>query len=136
MIDKHIEFAQQFDQVRPLTRSLIQNALMNQPSPEIVVIQFGIDGPKHQAALYNAIRAQEVSPKDLDAAMGDGQKLTALVRAAASNPHKDVEFQTAWNMLSEADRQAVLPEDGFKKLLEEYQKDSLARKALYEGIER
>jgi len=127
MIDKHMEFAKQFDQVRPVTRSLIENALLDQPPSDAVVIQFGIQGPKHQAVLYHAIRAQEISPKELDAALGDGQKLTVLVRGVAGNQHKDVEFQTPWGMLSEADRQGVPPEDGFRMLLEEYQKDSTAR---------
>jgi hypothetical protein len=36
-------------------------------------------------------------PKDLDAALGHGEKLTALARNAASNPHKDVQFYTSWD---------------------------------------
>ncbi len=63
------------------------------------ILDFGIDSQKHYEALYFPIRAQEISPKALDAALGDGPKLTALVREAASNPHKDVEFHTSWDLI-------------------------------------
>ncbi len=43
--------------------------------------------------------AQEISPKALDVALGDGPKLTELVREAASNPHKEVEFHTSWDLI-------------------------------------
>ena len=44
-------------------------------------------------------RNQEISPKQLDEVLGSGEKITALVRHAPSNPYKEVEFQTAWDQM-------------------------------------
>ena len=35
----------------------------------------------------------------MDAALGKGEQLTALARAARSNPHKDIAFRTDWDDL-------------------------------------
>lgn len=63
------------------------------------IIDFGLDSQKHYEALYYPIRAREIMPKVLDAALGNGEKLTALALAATSNPHKDVEFYTSWDAM-------------------------------------
>jgi hypothetical protein len=99
MSGKHTVFAEQLLSVRPTTRNLVTSILMEQwPSPAAVV-DFGIDSRKHYEALCFPIREAEIMPKALDAALGDGPKLTALVQESASNPHKDVEFHTSWDLI-------------------------------------
>lgn len=45
------------------------------------------------------MRAGEITAEQLDAALGNGPALTALVRGARSNPHKEIAFVTAWDAL-------------------------------------
>jgi hypothetical protein len=63
------------------------------------IVDFGLDSQEHYEALYYPVREGEITPEQLDAAFGHGEKLTALARAAPSNPHKDIEFHTSWDVL-------------------------------------
>lgn len=99
MSDRNPKFAEQLASVRPTTQHLVSSILFDSWPNHAAAVDFGIDSQKHYEALYYPIRAQEISPEALDAALGDGQKLTALVREAASNPHKDVEFHTSWDLI-------------------------------------
>jgi hypothetical protein len=99
MSNKHTKFAEQLLSVRPTTRTLVTSILMDSWPTNAAIVDFGIDSQKHYEALYYPIREAEIMPKELDAALGDGPKLTALVRDAASNPHKDVEFRTSWDLI-------------------------------------
>jgi hypothetical protein len=103
MSDKHTKFAEQLLSVRPTTRNLVTSILMDAWPNHAAVVDFGIDSQKHYEALYFPIREAEIMPKVLDAALGDGPKLTALARDAASNPHKDVEFHTSWDLILSRD---------------------------------
>src|SRR5260221_8683197 len=95
MSDRNSKFAEQLASVRPTTRHLVSSILLDAWPNDAAAVDFGIDTQKHYEALYFPVREGEITPVTLDAALGDGQKLTALVRAAASNPHKDVEFHTS-----------------------------------------
>ena len=108
MSDRQKEFAKQLAAVWPTTRHLITSVLFDQWPNIPAVADFGIDSQKHYEALYFPIRAQEILPKALDDALGHGGKLTALTREAASNPHKDVEFHTSWDVALGRDMQAAL----------------------------
>src|SRR6266849_1609629 len=99
MSNRHKKFAEQLLSVRPTTRSLVTSILMDAWPNHAAVVDFGIDSQKHYEALYFPIREAEIMPKALDAALGDGPKLTALVRETASNPHKDVEFHTSLDLI-------------------------------------
>lgn len=99
MRDKHTNFAEQLSSVRPTTRHLVTSILFDAWPNHAAVVDFGIDSQEHYEALYYPIRGREISPLALDAALGDGPKLTALVQEAASNPHKDVEFHTSWDLI-------------------------------------
>jgi hypothetical protein len=99
MSDKHTRFAEQLLAVRMTTRNLITSILMDEWPSHGAVVDFGIDSQKHYESLYYPIREAEIMPKALDAALGDGPQLTAMVRDAASNPHKDVEFHTSWDVI-------------------------------------
>lgn len=99
MSDKQTRFAEQLLSVRPTTQRLITSILLDSWPSHATVVDFGIDSQKHYEALYYPIRQAEIMPQALDAALGDGPKLTAMVRDTASNPHKDVEFHTSWDLI-------------------------------------
>ncbi len=99
MSSKHARFAEQLLSVRPTTRSLIMSMLVDSWPNHAAVVDFGIDSQKHYEALYFPIREAEIMPNALDAALGDGPKLTGLVRESECNPHKDVEFHTSWDVI-------------------------------------
>lgn len=99
MSDRNPKFTEQLASVRPTTRHLVTSILFDAWPNHAAAVDFGIDSQKHYEALYFPIREGEITPTALDAALGDGQKLTALVREAASNPHKDVQFHTSWDLI-------------------------------------
>jgi len=86
--------------VRPLTQKLIDAVLMDEyPNSNAVIVDFGIDSQEHYEALYYPIRHEEITPEQLDEALGNGAKLTQLVKNAPSNPHKDIVFHCLWDDL-------------------------------------
>jgi hypothetical protein len=91
-------WGKQYKVVRDTTRNLIESAVMGGWPRRAAIVDFGIDSEKHYEALYHPIREGEIGPKELDEALGHGEKLTELTRRAPSNPHKDVEFHTAWDV--------------------------------------
>jgi hypothetical protein len=99
MSDRNPKFAEQLASARPTTRHLVSSILLDAWPNHAAAVDFGIDTQKHYEALYFPIREGEITPETLDAALGDGPKLTALAREAASNPHKDVEFHTSWDLI-------------------------------------
>jgi hypothetical protein len=88
------------------TRNLIESIMLDLWPRETVAVDFGIDSRRHYEALYYPIREGEITPQDLDDALGHGRKLTELVKAAPSNPHKDVEFHTSWDVMCDRERPA------------------------------
>ena len=90
-------FFQELQAVRQTTSNLIHSMLMDEWPRAGAIVDFGLDGQQHYEALYYPIRAHEILPAQLDAALGNGEALTALARTAPSNPHKDVEFSTSWD---------------------------------------
>lgn len=83
---------------------------------------FGLDSQEHYEALYYPIRASEITPSALDDALGHGEKLTALVRAATSNPHKDIEFHTSWDAVLGRDEQKM--KEAFERMLDNPAKEA------------
>jgi hypothetical protein len=94
---KENRFWTELNEVRQTTRALIESVLLDIWPHNAAIVDFGLDSQKHYEALYYPIREHQIMPKELDEALGDGEKLTALVQAAASNPHKDVHFHTSWD---------------------------------------
>jgi hypothetical protein len=111
MSNRHKELAEQLLTVRPTTRDLVTSVLMDAWPGHAAVVDFGIDSDKHFEALYYPIRTAEILPHTLDAALGHGEKLTALTRQAASNPHKDVQFHTSWDLIFGRESGGRSPED-------------------------
>lgn len=116
MSDRNPEFAERLASVRPTTRHLVTSILFDAWPSHASAVDFGIDSQKHYEALYFPIREGEITPETLDAALGDGQKLTALVREAASNPHKDIEFHTSWDLILGRDSSRAADKIGLKEL--------------------
>lgn len=111
MSNRHKQLAEQLLTVRPTTRDLVTSILRDIWPGHAAVVDFGIDSDKHYEALYFPIREAEILPKALDAALGHGQKLTALTREAASNPHKDVQFHTSWDLIFGRENSGRSPSD-------------------------
>jgi hypothetical protein len=87
------------DNVRPVTKNLVEAIMLDVWPRTAAVIDFGLDSRRHYEALYYPVREGEITPRQLDVALGKGPELTQLVRAAPSNPHKDIEFVTSWDVL-------------------------------------
>lgn len=85
--------------IRDTTRNLLEAIALDAWPRAGAIVDFGLDGREHYEALYHGVRNGEITPEALDAALGRGDRLTALARAAASNPHRDVEFHTSWDAL-------------------------------------
>ena len=115
-MDNDAEFTQQLGQVRPTTRNLVEAVMRDAWPSDAAEIDFGIDSQKHYEALYFPIREGKILPKALDEALGHGEKLTGLVRDAASNPHKDVEFHTSWDLILCRDSSRSAEKIGLKEL--------------------
>lgn len=85
--------------VRPVTANLVESIMLDGWPRPAAVVDFGLDTQAHYEAIYYPVRAGELSAEALDAALGDGPALTALVNAARSNPHKGIRFTTAYDGL-------------------------------------
>ncbi len=93
------EFLVQLDKVRPVTRRLIESLMLDVWPNHTAIVDFGIDSQAHYEALYYPVREGNIMPLALDEALGDGEKLTRLTREADSNPHKDIEYHTSWDVI-------------------------------------
>lgn len=85
--------------VRPVTKSLIQAIFFDVYPTPAAATDFGIASQQHYEAIYYPARNDEISFAQLDAAYGNGPKLTELVNACPSNPHKGIEFGTPWDVI-------------------------------------
>jgi hypothetical protein len=136
MSDRHTKFAEQLASVRGTTRHLVTSVLLDAWPNAGTVVDFGIDSQKHYEALYFPIREGEILPTALDAALGDGQKLTALTREAPSNPHKDVEFHTSWDLILGRDSSRTAEKIGLADLRKDDAKARSTDSELVQGRDR
>jgi len=83
--------------IRPATRDLINGIVFDVWPKSGTRGDYGLDSQQHYEAVSAGYRHGDFSAKTLDAAYRDGDKLTELMRSAPSNPHKDIEFHTAWD---------------------------------------
>lgn len=86
--------------IRPLTK-VLYHALVSDvwPDGSAAIVDFGLESQEHYEALYYPVRAGEIGLRALDDVLGNGAKLTALVRSAPSNPHKGIVFRTPYDEL-------------------------------------
>ncbi len=93
--------------VRPLTTQLIEAVMRDEWPGYACQVDFGLDGwagtdyQRCYEALYYPIRKREITAEQLDAAMGNGPRLTELARSCLHNPHKEIEFKTAYDDMTE-----------------------------------
>jgi hypothetical protein len=85
--------------IRPATKNLVESVLLDVWPRNAAIVDFGIRSQEHLEALYYPLRHGEITPEQVDAALGNGRKLTELVNAAPHNPHKGIEFRTSWDDL-------------------------------------
>jgi hypothetical protein len=85
---------------------LVEAVLLDVWPNKAAVVDFGIRSMEHYEALYYPLRHGDFTPAQVDAARGNGRKLTELVDAAPHNPHKGIVFYT--------DRDEPLPEPDHK----------------------
>jgi hypothetical protein len=85
--------------VRDTTRNLVEAIWLDVWPRSGAIVDFGLKSQEHYEALYYPVRDGEVTAEALDAALGNGERLTALARAAHSNPHRDILFRTDWDDL-------------------------------------
>lgn len=99
MSEEESEFLEQLERVRPVTRHLIESILADAWPNATAIRDFGIESQEHYESLYYPVRQHQIMPETLDRAMGHGKALTAMTRLASSNPHRDIEFETAWDAI-------------------------------------
>ena len=85
--------------LRDTTRNLVEAIWADEWPRNGALVDFGIRTQAHYEALYYGVREGQITPGQLDAALGQGQALTALARAARSNPHRGLVFRTDWDDL-------------------------------------
>jgi hypothetical protein len=84
--------------IRPTTQNLVEAIWLDVWPRNAAIVDFGLKSQQHYEALYYAVREGEITPEQLDAALGKGEKLTALARSAPSNPHRSITFGTDWDI--------------------------------------
>ncbi len=75
---------------------LVESLVRDEWPSLATVVDFGIESPRHLAALKHAVRAG-ITAYDLDRVMGDGPAITRIVQAIPGNPHGNVEFSTGYD---------------------------------------
>jgi hypothetical protein len=85
--------------LRPATKNLVKAVVLDVWPNHAAVIDFGIDSQSHYEALYYPLRHGDITAGQLEAALGDGKKLTELVNGAEHNPHRGIVFRTSWDEL-------------------------------------
>ncbi len=87
--------------IRNTTHNLVEAIWADEWPRNGAIVDFGLRSQAHYEALYYGVREGQISPEQLDAALGRGEALTALARAALSNPHREITFHTDWDKLRE-----------------------------------
>lgn len=82
------------DGARPATAALAQidPVRLDISTLPLVLESFGLASPMHLEALLEAFFSAEITVDDLDAGADDPTRLTAILQAAPSNPHKGLVF--------------------------------------------
>ena len=80
--------------IRPVTKLLFEAMTLDiWPNSSAAIVDFGLESQSHYEALHAPIRAGQITLEQLDAALGSGSKLTALVRSTPANTHKEIVFR-------------------------------------------
>jgi hypothetical protein len=87
--------------IRPLTKHLFDCLVLDVWPRASAICDFGIDSSIHYGALQHAVKHDGVTAEELDSALGDGKKLTELVRKHVGNPYGNPTFKTAYDDMDE-----------------------------------
>lgn len=98
--------------IRDTTLNLVESIWLDVWPRAGAIVDFGLNSQAHYEALYYPVREGEITPEALDAALGKGEKLTALARAAPSNPHREITFRTSWDELMPVAAPEAMGEEG------------------------
>lgn len=83
----------------PVTWNLLESIWFHTELSPAARVDFGIDSQAHFEALREAVRSDQITNQQLDAALGNGPKLTALVNGIKGCNPKGIVFVTAWDVL-------------------------------------
>ena len=84
-------------EVREMARKLYMALILDVwPSPS-TCMDFGIASQAHLGALQFAVREDDVTEEQLDAALGKGAEIQKLI--SPENPYRGVVFHTVWDDL-------------------------------------
>jgi hypothetical protein len=64
--------------------------MLDVPPRNEAIVEFGLTSQERYEAHNDPVRKGEITPEQLDAALGKGEKLTKLARAAPSDRHKEI----------------------------------------------
>lgn len=87
--------------VRPLTKQVLERIVLDLPLSHVVCDDFGVESAAHYRALRECIfvateeKSIDEVAKEFDQALGNGKKLTALVKKYA--PDYAIAFHTIWD---------------------------------------
>ena len=84
---------------RPTACSLFEAIWLDIPANLPASTDFGIETQEHYNAIYYAVRNGDLSLERLDAALGDGKKITALVNSVEGCNPERLKFYTFWDEL-------------------------------------
>lgn len=84
-------------EIREVTRAVYMALLLDVWPNAAGIVDFGLKTDTHYGALQFAVKVHEVSIEELDAALGNGPALTALIRKG--NPYQGVQFRTHWDAI-------------------------------------
>lgn len=99
-VDEKPADAREGRHIRDTTRSLVKAVMLDVWPSVATVVDFGLNTQEHYEALYYPLRHGDITPEQVDAALGNGRLLSELVNAAPHNPHKGIEFRTGWDGLA------------------------------------
>lgn len=95
--------------IRPVTQDVFDSLCLDIWPRSAAIVDFGLDSTEHYGALQHAVKHDGVTVAQLDDALGDGPKLTALI--AEDNPYYGVAFHTAWDELGDEEEEEVWEDD-------------------------
>jgi hypothetical protein len=85
--------------VRESTRHLLEAIYLGTKPRDAAVVDFGIDSAQHLFALAVPVLNGDITPQQLDQALGNGPMLTRLAREAPSSVNNKITFDMPWHRL-------------------------------------
>ena len=87
--------------VRPTAQNCFESLMLDIWPRAAAIVDFGLDSDEHYAALKYCVKHDGVTAEQLDQVLGNGKKLTKMVKNSKTNPYKDVVFETDYDFMYE-----------------------------------